>query len=754
MYQLFEKPKTLLGILFLVTLFWGYWASQIGFDYEFEKFFPSDDDDTEFYSEFRNTFENDYDFLLICIPAKSTIFYPDFLQRVDSIVDEIKKLELVESVISPTQIKIPVASGLGLTQKRLMRIDSREKLIQDSLKIYETNEWVGNFIAKDASSLLLMVKTTPMISKEKSDQVLVSIENVMQNSEFTDYKLAGKLKAQKIYLDLIQSEFVFFILIAIFLVIIILYITFKTFWGIWVPLTTVLGTLLWTIGFMHLTCKSIDLMTALLPPILFVVGMSDVIHITVKYLDELRKGLPKMEAIKVTVKEIGLATLLTSITTSVGFLSLYTSHIQPIREFGLYASVGVVFAYILAFTLLPSVLILAPEPPQYKRESNSVIWDKILRKMFSLVFANIKIVIAAFVVLTLVSLFFMSKISVNNYILEDLKPNDPFRKVVEFFEKEYSGIRPFEISLSVKEGNSILDFETLQDIEKIEHLCDSIFNAGNLSSPLSIIKFANRTANSGKNFHYKLPETKEKYQKLYEQLALTGVFDRYETSLFIKEDFTQGRISGLIPDVGSKKVREKEEIFAQLLKTRIHNEILKVRLTGSSRLIDKNISYLALSMVEGLLLAFIVISLIAGLLFKSGKMVLIAIITNALPLIFIAGIMGASGIELKMATSLIFTIAFGIAVDDTIHFISRLKLELDKRKSLLYAIKRSYLGTGKAIMMTSVVLVCGFLSMITSNFMSTYYVGLLISITLFLAVLIDLTLLPILLLWMKKKYRK
>jgi predicted RND superfamily exporter protein len=186
----------------------------------------------------------------------------------------------------------------------------------------------------------------------------------------------------------------------------------------------------------------------------------------------------------------------------------------------------------------------------------------------------------------------------------------------------------------------------------------------------------------------------------------------------------------------------------------VDESIISVRLTGSSRLIDKNINYLAMSMIEGLLLAFIIIALIAGLLFKSLRIILIAIITNALPLIFIAGIMGVTGIELKMATSLIFTIAFGIAVDDTIHFLSRLKLELDKGKSLIYSIKRTFLGTGKAIMMTSVVLVCGFLSMISSNFMSTFYVGLLISITLFLATIIDLTLLPIILLWLNKNKSK
>jgi predicted RND superfamily exporter protein len=741
--------------LLVVSIFWAIMAAQIGFDYEFEKFFPADDDDTEFYENYRNTFENDYDFLLICIKSKTTIFDVEFLQNVDSLTEKLKVLEFVESVSSPTQFTIPVSTGFGFSKKKLLRSDSREKLVQDSIKIYETDEWVGSFIAKDAKSLVMILKTTPLISKKKSDQVLGDIENVLQNSPFSDALLAGKLKAQKIYLDMIQYEFVMFILIAIILVIVVLYLTFKTFWGVWVPLTTVLGTLLWTLGFMFLTGKKIDVMTVLIPPILFVVGMSDVIHITVKYLDELRKGLVKKEAIRITIKEVGLATFLTTLTTAIGFLSLYTSHISPIREFGLYTAVGVWFAYILAFTLLPSVLLLAPEPTIAKRESNSIVWDNLLRWMFLKVFGNIKLILIFFLLITSTSLYFISKIEVDNHLLEDLKPSDPFRQVVEFFEEEYSGMRPFEIQVNaVGIEDDMLDYEILKNITILEYLSDSIFSAGSLKSPLTIIKFANRSMNGGKNYYYKLPETQELYASLKDKLDILGVMDRAETKLLMSEDLKIGRITGLMPDLGSKKMRELEALFNQLVKERVDESIISVRLTGSSRLIDKNINYLAMSMIEGLLLAFIIIALIAGLLFKSLRIILIAIITNALPLIFIAGIMGVTGIELKMATSLIFTIAFGIAVDDTIHFLSRLKLELDKGKSLIYSIKRTFLGTGKAIMMTSVVLVCGFLSMISSNFMSTFYVGLLISITLFLATIIDLTLLPIILLWLNKNKSK
>lgn len=220
----------------------------------------------------------------------------------------------------------------------------------------------------------------------------------------------------------------------------------------------------------------------------------------------------------------------------------------------------------------------------------------------------------------------------------------------------------------------------------------------------------------------------------------------------ITSDGLRARITGRMKDVGSLKT----EILNQKFNATIQSDLIDYRLTGSPGLIDKNNSLLSVNMLEGLLIAFVAIALLMGLLYKSFRMVLVAIIPNILPLLIIGACIGFSGIGLKISTSIVFTIAFGIAVDDTIHFMSKLKIELGKGKSLLYAMKRTFISTGKAIIITSFILVAGFGVLMISMFNGTFYIGILISITLFIAVLSDLLLIPVLLIYLssKKKYKK
>ena len=176
------------------------------------------------------------------------------------------------------------------------------------------------------------------------------------------------------------------------------------------------------------------------------------------------------------------------------------------------------------------------------------------------------------------------------------------------------------------------------------------------------------------------------------------------------------------------------------------NDIIDCRITGTAFLIDKNMSYLSESMVKGLALSILIVALIIGIIYRSVSIMIISLVPNVFPLIVMGGIMGFLGIELKTSTAIIFTIGFGIAVDDTIHFLGKFKYELLKGKGKLYALKRTYLTTGKAMILTTLILCAGFVLLVMSSFMGTFYLGFLLSITLFVALIADLTLLPVLLL--------
>ena len=335
----------------------------------------------------------------------------------------------------------------------------------------------------------------------------------------------------------------------------------------------------------------------------------------------------------------------------------------------------------------------------------------------------------------------MSFIEVNNYLLEDLKDDDPLNKSFIFFDENFSGARPMEISVSCANG-SILTPENLRALDSLDQLIVSIYPSELLISPLTIVKSINRVHKGGANSHYKLPESDKELTKIIKRLKKQVPKELLKQ--YLTEDERTARFSSTVPDLGGNKYRSLNKEFSAKKGGRFPQ--FKISHTGTAYLIDKNNQYLSTSMIWSLLIAFSVIALIVGLLYRSVKMVLISLLPNVFPLIMIAGIMGLLGIDIKVSTSILFTIAFGIAVDDTIHFISKLKLELNKGRSLVFALRRTYMSTGRAIVLTTGVLCAGFLTLIFSNFLGTFYMGSLISLTLIFALLSDLFLLPILIL--------
>lgn len=747
--------KTAIFILLLIavaTAFFGYGVTKSGFDYDFEKFFPPNDTETEFFEEFRGNFENDYDFLFIGLRSSSGIYDISFLQKVDQLTDTLKTIENVKEVNSITNLKIPVMFGGGISYRKYVHLNSDSLLKIDSVRLQQTQELTGSFISSDQKTTCIFLQTKEKLSKKKSDNLINKIESITSVSAFEEVHMAGKIKAQQVYLSRMQKEVLLFLAIAIFIVIVFLGITFQSVSNVLVPLAVVILSVVWQVGIMQFVGKKIDILTVLLPTILFIVGMSDVIHILSKYMEDLRSGLPKKVALIKTVKEVGFATFLTSFITALGFFTLITANISPIREFGIYTGCGVLIAYLLSITLLPSILLLLPPPKMVNNTRFDDWWNRILHRQLLRVFKHRKKILIIVSIVVLIGGSGIYFLKVNNLLLEDLSPKEPLRKEFTFFEENFSGGRPFEMYVEAKSTQTdILSFESIEEIKKLEQLSVEKFQLGFVRSPITIIKLFNRSINSGLNEYYKLPTTKSEHDSLVRKMKTSGITEKPEFQKFISSDFKKCRISGKMHDLGSYRVRNMEKDFLQNIPTL---QYLNYRLTGSARLVDKNISYLAVNLMQGLGSGIIIVAIIFGFMYRSWKMVAIALTVNIIPMLCIAGIMGYLGIDIKVSTSMIFTIAFGIAEDDTIHFLSRFQIERQNGRTVLYAIKRSFLSTGKAMILTSIVLCAGFITMISSSFMSIYYLGLLLSLTLFIALIADLCLLPIFLLSIKNKSTK
>jgi predicted RND superfamily exporter protein len=711
------------------------------FNYEFEAFFPNEDHELELYDNYRKTFEYDNEFVLLSFENKKGIFKKDFLLRIDSLTKDLQDLHYIQKVNSPTNLKMLQLGGLVPVQTRVLHFENDSLYKNDSIAIYNSPYLIGSYFPDNAKSLSIFINTSFGLKKKQSDSLAANILKIMGNYHFDEEHHVGRIFAQAVYLNNLQKEFGLFLSLSFILVVIFLWISFRTVYGVIVPMSIVLISILWTLGVMGMIGKHIDIMTVMLPTMIFIAGMSDVVHFFSKYFEELAKGTEKNKIYSLILKEVGFPTFLTLITTVVGFLSLLFSSIKPIRDFGIYTSIGVVIAFILSYTLLPAILYFFPPKkmvPLHQEKDRT--YDRMRNGLFW-IFRNQKKILLITGLLLVISIAGIFKIRVNNILLEDLSDKVKIKQDFNFFDKNYSGVRPFEIYLTTKKPESTFwDYKILKELNKIDTFIKREYHAGFLLSPAGIVGTIYRNSNDVAVNAF--PDEEEAKDVI---AHLKNNKNNKDLKRVIDPKGKQARISGKISDMGSIVSNEHNKALFEFIRTKTDTSLMKFEITGAAHLIDRNNEYMVSNMTQGFIFSLIVIAILTFFLHRSWRMVLVFILPNVIPLVIIGGIMGFMGIELKAATSLVFSIAFGIATDDTIHFISRLKIELGYGKTLMYAFKRTYFETGKPIILTTFILMGGFLSLMISDFKSTFYFGFLICITVIIAVLADIFLLPVLL---------
>ncbi|PBQ34386.1 hypothetical protein CNR22_22275 [Sphingobacteriaceae bacterium] len=728
-------------------MFCGTRLLNLKFNYDFEAFFPNEDAELEHYNTYRKTFEYDNEFVLVAVENKAGIFQKDFLLRVDSLTKEIAQLKHVKQVTSPSNLKTLSLGGLFPVQTQVLHIEDPTSYKSDSTAIYNSPFLIGSYFPKNAGSLSLFIKTDDILTKKQCDYLASHLESTIANYHFDEVHMVGRIFAQNVYLVTLQKEFGIFLILAFIVVIIFLWLSFRSVYGIVVPVSIVLIAILWTLGIMDLFGKPIDIMSAMLPTMIFIAGMSDVVHFFSKYFEELAKGTEREKIYPLILKEVGFPTLLTLITTIVGFLSLLFSSIKPIKEFGIYTSVGVTVAFVLTYTLLPALLYFFTPKKLVTVHGTNNRTNNLLRKGLFWIFRSQKTILAITALLIVFSVIGISKIRVNNILLEDLSDKVKLKRDFNFFDTNYSGVRPFELNVVLKDKTkSVWDYEVQSELYKIDEFVKKEYGAGFILSPSSLVKtiYANSVNDPTDGF-----PGKEDYEPIADYLKQNR--KNKDIKRIVSVDGLHTRISAKISDQGSLRINEHDKKLMAYIEKNIQKDLFKFEVTGAAHLIDRNNEYMVSNMTQGFVFSIIVIGILTFFLHRSWRMVLVFIIPNVIPLIIIGGIMGFAGIELKAATSLVFSIAFGIATDDTIHFISRLKIELAYGKSLMYAFKRTYFETGKPIILTTFILLGGFMSLMISDFNSTFYFGFLICITVVIAVMADIFLLPVLLFLIYKK---
>jgi predicted RND superfamily exporter protein len=743
------RKNSILGLTLLVlaTSFFAWTLPQTSFDYNFDKFFKPDDQATQYFKTHRDTFSTDNDFVLVGLVETAGVFNPLFIEKLDSLTSRLKTLPHVTSVLSPTNASTRIREPLtGTVFERPILTGNREK---DSLRIFNDPSLMGNLFSADTNAVSIVITTSEFLNKDDSDELASALNATLEGENFDGIHVSGRAIGQVVFIEKIQTEFLMFMSIALIFVVVLLFIMFRSLRGIILPMSTVLLAVIWSIGILNLADRGISILLNMLPPVIFVVGMSDAVHLYSRYLEELKKGVSKKEAIYLMTTDTGLATLLTSITTSIGFASLWFTGIPALQEFGLLVAAGVLAAFIIAIIMMPAWLTLAPEPTKYLESANIARWDGFLLGIFNFVTQRKKPVFISTLLISAAMIFSLSQLELNNYLLEDLKKSEKLRKDFTFFDQYFSGVRPFDLGIKWRNDIEPSDPRYFATLDKIHKYVESEYGAGALISPLSIIKELNRSRHSGKNEHYTFPENERQLDKLtkdYARILKTGKISNLST-----EDGSYIRLLGRVGDLGAQHFTRQNEKFREFIEKEGISDLAEIQITGTGTLIDRTNQTLVGSLAKGLGAAFALISLLMGVMFKSVRMVLIALVPNLLPLLAVGAVMALSGINLNMSSGIIFTIAFGIAVDDTIHLLSRYKLELVKGATTYQAMKKAYLYTGKALIITSIILFGGFIGLCFSSFQSTFFIGLFVTLTLGFALLFDFTLLPPLIIGKEKE---
>ncbi len=710
--------------------------------YDLESFFPQDDPDLAFYQEHQSRFEADDNFIYLAIVrSQSSIFEQAFLEKVDQFTQVLDQHPVIENASSLTTLQEPVYTPFGVNRIPILHVDDPSRYASDSAKIYKDERLINRYLSQNGRTITVLMKHKDQLPETELREMVNFIEAQITTFQFEEeVRIVGRGKSITSIISAIGNEFGFYVGISTVLAVLVMSFFLRRFWGVVIAMISVMIGLCYFMGLLGATGKYLDVMSPLFPTLMIVVGMSDVIHLLSKYIDEIGEGKSRVAALKVTVKEIGLATLLTSVTTAIGFLALSTSNLSAIKSFGLYAALGVMTAYIAVMIFTPATILHIAPQKLMDVKGHQEGWNRLLDRLYHWVFRHEWKILGGSLFVFILCCWGISMISTNITLLSDVPESDRLREDFAFFEKELSGVRVFDVAIKAGEHYKVDELAVLQEMEKFDQYINTISEIGQMTSPLTIYKTLHKANNSSLPEYYQLPDNEKSLKKYRRQLKKNS---RREAHLLISDDRQHGRMTANMVDIGSDQITKLYQQINQWIDTEIDANILQIRLTGTALIMDKNHEQLRVNLLYGLGLAFLVVSLLMMLLFRSLKMAFIALIPNLFPLLIAGGIMGFLGISLKASTSIIFTIAFGIAVDDTIHFLSKFRLQRQKGEGVSAAIHSTFMETGKALCLTTLILFAGFFVLVTSDFNATFYVGLLISITLISALIADLVLLPI-----------
>ena len=731
-----DHPKFVLTAILSLTIVFGYIAflspNHLRIDFSLEQMFPNNDPEREVYEKFREEFSREDDVILLTY-AGIPILEKASVEVLGDLTEALEFIEGVENVLSLSNLQDGNYFDIDMDDSdwAAKTIDVLDHPIYTNLLISKKG---------DVGSILINL-SDDVIDQEARARVFKAIDEIKPQYHW-EWNEAGIPVLRTRYVELVARERAIFFPISFAVVTLILFFVFRQKRGVLLPLATISVGLVWISGIMAILGITINVVSYLTFNLLMIIGCSNAIHLMIKYHEGLSLGLGRRGSLDRVITEIGGALFLTSFTTSVGFFSLMMTNIRITQEFGFIVGVGVILMFILTIIILPIILSFLPLPKaknikrlvegeEFKAAENLNEWSRSHPR-------SILFITAIIFVLSIVGLY---KVNYNISILDDLKPGNELYDSIHYVETHMGGTLPLELVLDTKIKNGIVDPLFLSKIDSLKIFLLAQDGVGGAITVSDHIKLVNEEIGSGIR---EIP---------IESLEILSLIKSYDgISGLVDDDLTKTRISARVKNIDS----ETAEHIVKVLKIeslRLFGEDVHVIITGSTLLALNTSKHLVKNLTTSFMLAFIIIFISMIFLFKSVRLSILSVLPTIIPLMAAGGIMGFMGIKLRPSTAMTFSIALGIAVDDTIHFLARFRQEYMKTGDVPGSVTKTLLTTGKAIISTTIILSLGFVVMVFSEFVPNHEFAILSTIVLLIALAGSMILLPVLINYLNPKFK-
>jgi predicted RND superfamily exporter protein len=737
--------KTVLAILAAVSALALSQLPQVRFDNAIEIWFLDDDPGLISHDRLIEAFGSD-ELIFVGVEAPD-VFAPEVLEVVDRVTRAVEEAPHVEKVFSITNIESITGRDGSLEVGELVEFPLDPALLPGIRERALANElYVGNVLSA-AGDFTSIIARIPHIKQEFEYKVeaVSAIREILASEPETRFYLTGGPVIDDTLFHMAEVDSAITTALMVALLAVALAFLLRSVSGVVLPLVTVLLGTAWALGWMVLSGTRINSVTTMLPPMLLAIGVANAMHILVDYQNRCRDGEERGPALRAVYRELTVPCFLTSCTTAIGMLSLAVSELAAIREFGIFAAAGVFGAFLIAIALVPIALSYLPRPGCGRSGAPArVLSEGALRRLYQFTLRRGRWIAVASLVLFALSAAAATRVKSESAFMEWFRDSNRMKQDTRRIERALAGSLTVEVIVETEEEGGLVDPEVLREIVLLQDFLEAQSEAGASQSMVQYLKDMRRAFFDNDQREYRLPETREEAA----QLLLLYELDQPEGDIleYVTSDHRQGRVSARITVDSSRAATPIVHRTQEYIATRFPAG-LEGTVTGVADLYDKMERYMRQSLTRGFGIALVAIFLVFCAQMRSVLLGAIAMIPNVLPILMGLGLMGATGILLDGVTAMVASIAIGLAVDNTIHFVSRVRLHLDRGRSMDEALERATVEMGRALIYTTIGLCGGFALLTLSRLIPMAFFGLLCSVTIFLALAANLLLLPVVLRW-------